>query len=254
MASFVWGRDPQEAFDNPYEYEAQEQFEREAKAFLLKMFELLNSYNMKFSRDDVGLTKATWMLLVDLIDSLYECLALIEEKRHRIAARLFRDVVETMDLLKLFHCGTDKASGELEKWYKNEVISHGEARKILKDTEGESSALARRDYYRQLSKFTHRTYRALSDSYVLGAGNMLVHDSHSPSKPLVLPQTISAYYAVLGDLIIQVSKIASLGGLIEESYINEAWSIVLGEESVPRRFVMQRPNKANSTDAKKRRG
>ncbi len=30
MTSFIWGRSPQEAYENPYEYEAQEQFSREA--------------------------------------------------------------------------------------------------------------------------------------------------------------------------------------------------------------------------------
>ena len=244
MASFVWGRDPQEAFNNPYEYKAQEQFIREAKAFLLKMVSVLDTYNMKFGRDDVGLTKATWMLLVDLIDSLSECLTLIEEKRHRVAARLFRDAVETLDLLKLLHSGTSKASKTLEKWYENEVISHCEARKLLKETKGDSAAQMRNDYYRQLSKFTHRTYRTLLDSFVLGAGNKLAHDSHSSSKLLVLPHTISAYYAVLSDLIIQFSEIANLGGIIEESYIKEAWSHILDEKSVPRHFVIQRPNKA----------
>ena len=249
MSSFVWGRDPQEAFDNPYEYDAQEQFVREAKVFLKRMTEALDGYNMKFNRDDVGLKKATWMLLQDLVDSLYECLVLIQEKRHRVAARLFRDVVETLDLLKLFHSGTEKASRTLEKWYENEVISHGKARDYLKDVEGEAVAAARRDYYRQLSKFTHRTYRSLLDSYVLGRGDKLAHDSHSSSKLLVLPQIISAYYAVLGDLIIQVTEITSLGGVIESSYIKEAWLAALEEKRVPRRFAIKRPNKANPADA-----
>jgi len=31
MPSIVWGRHPQEAFDNPYEYAAQEQFTREVE-------------------------------------------------------------------------------------------------------------------------------------------------------------------------------------------------------------------------------
>lgn len=249
MTSFVWGRNPQEAFDNPYEYDAQDQFVREAEAFLRRMTEALDSYNMKFTRDDNGLKKATWMLLQDIVDSLYECLALIKEKRHRIAARLFRDVVESLDLIKLFHSGTERASRTLEKWYENEVISHSKARDYLKDIEGESAANARRDYYRQLSKFTHRTYRALLDSYVLGRGDKLAHDSHSPSKLLVLPQTISAYYAVLGDLIIQMAEIASLGGVIEKSYVKEAWLASLEEKRVPRRFAIKRPNKANPADA-----
>jgi len=34
MPSLVWGRSPQEAYDNPYEYEAQEQVVLEGKLHL----------------------------------------------------------------------------------------------------------------------------------------------------------------------------------------------------------------------------
>ncbi len=191
MASFVWGRDPQEAFDNPYEYDAQEQFVREASAFLKIIFEKLHEHNRKFHRDDTSLIKAIWMLDLDMIDSLQECLDLLVAKRHRIASRLFRDVVESLDLLKLFNSGTDRSEKLLLEWYKNEVISHGEARNYLKEVDGENASKNRRDYYRQLSKFTHRTYRALTDSYILAKDDLLVHDSIHLSKSLILPHYFS---------------------------------------------------------------
>ena len=43
MPSIVWGRDPQEAFEEPYEYCAQEQFVGEADALLRRLYGLLNS-------------------------------------------------------------------------------------------------------------------------------------------------------------------------------------------------------------------
>src|SRR5262245_37630373 len=109
MASIVWGRHPQEAHDNPYEYEAQEQFVREAKELLTQLQTKLDGFTMAFHRDDRTLKKATWMLALDLIDALLESVQLFEEKRHRIAFRLFRDVVETMDLLRVLHSGNPRA-------------------------------------------------------------------------------------------------------------------------------------------------
>ena len=41
MASFIWDRDPQEAIRNPYEYNAQKQFHREAITLTEKLAEKL---------------------------------------------------------------------------------------------------------------------------------------------------------------------------------------------------------------------
>ena len=43
MPRRVWGCDPQEAFDQPYEYDLQKQFAREAKAVLGRLYKSLNS-------------------------------------------------------------------------------------------------------------------------------------------------------------------------------------------------------------------
>ena len=61
MASFVWGRSPQEAFKNPYEWGANEQFASESKALLDRFFEILMKNNMSFKKSDISLEKAEWM-------------------------------------------------------------------------------------------------------------------------------------------------------------------------------------------------
>lgn len=123
MASIVWGRHPQEAYDNPYEYDAQDQFVREAKELLTQLQLKLDRFTMAFHRDDQTLEKATWMLALDLIDALLESVQLFEEKRHRIAFRLFRDVVETMDLLRVLHSNKPLAMKALHLWYEDETES-----------------------------------------------------------------------------------------------------------------------------------
>ena len=97
MPSFIWNRTPQEAMDNPYEYDAQEQFTREASNILELISEELQKHDRKFTRDERTIDKAIWMLQNDALDSLKGILTSLNEKHHRIAGKLFRDVIETLD-------------------------------------------------------------------------------------------------------------------------------------------------------------
>jgi hypothetical protein len=237
MASFVWGRSPQEAFNNPYEWDANSQFASEAKGLVDNFFEVLMKKNMCFEKSNRSLEKAEWMLLTDSTDALIEALDNLGNKKHRITARLFRDVVENLDLLTFFRSNTQKSDGKLKEWFNGEFIPHKISRDYLKKTDGEVAGKERAKYYKELSAFTHRTYSALCDSYSLGKGEMLVYDSLTESKMLVLPNTLSAYYAVLGDLLLQLSKSFSLSNLISEAELAEYWEEVIKIETVPRRFV-----------------
>jgi hypothetical protein len=240
MASIVWGRHPQEAHDNPYEYEAQEQFVREAKELLSQLQVALDLFTMEFHRDDRSLEKATWMLAIDLNDVLLESVQLLVEKRHRIAFRLFRDAVETIDLLQVLHSNTPRAQKALSLWYEDQTIPHRESRMHIEEQAGKDTAAKRKDYYTQLSKFTHRTYRALLKSYSLGKGDMLVHDSHS-MRILVLPQTIASGLAVLADLILQATKCLKQCGPLAPEEVANAWLAAIELHTAPRRFDPSRP-------------
>src|SRR5919112_2046420 len=103
MPSQVWGRSSQEAFHNPYEYAVQEQFLREADALLERLNANYQKYSMKFHFEDRSATKAVWMLQLDALDSLRDALQALSTKNHRVAAKLFRDVVETLDLAAFFY-------------------------------------------------------------------------------------------------------------------------------------------------------
>jgi hypothetical protein len=74
MPSQVWGRDPAEAFEEPYEYGMQEQFAREAETLFAGLYRLLNSERHRYSLEDRSREKAVWMLAMDALDSLRECL------------------------------------------------------------------------------------------------------------------------------------------------------------------------------------
>lgn len=239
MTSIVWGRHPQEAYDNPYEYEAQEQFVREARELLTQLQVALDHFTMEYHKDDRSLEKATWMLAVDLNDALLECIQLLEEKRHRIAFRLFRDAVETIDLIQVLHSKMPTAQKVLQRWYENDTIPHRDSRKHIEEHEGKDAAIKRKEYYDQLSKFTHRTYRALMQSYSLGRDDMLVHDSRS-MRMLVLPQTIASGFAVLADLIIQATECLKQCGALTPEEVANAWLVAIELHVVPRRFAPTR--------------
>ena len=240
MASLVWGRHPQKAYDNPYEYEAQDQFVREAKEFLSQIQVALDHFTMEFHVYEQSLEKATWMLAIDLNDTLLESVQLFVEKRHRIAFRLFRDAVETIDLLQVLHSNTPRASKALRLWYENKTIPHRESRQHIKESAGKDIANRRKDYYAELSKFTHRTYRALLKSYSLGRDDMLVHDSHA-KRMLVLPQTIASGFAVLADLIVQATECLKQCGPLTPEEVDNAWRVAIELHTVPRRFAPIRP-------------
>jgi hypothetical protein len=221
MPSIVWNRDPEEAYQNPYNYSAQEQFAREARRLLDSLAVGYEKYQMTFHRDDRSLKKAVWMLQMDALDSLSHCLDMIELMRHRIAGRLFRDVVETLDLAAYFSSDSDKSRANLEKWFDDKIILHRVYRDYIQKTIGAGAAKERAEFYSQLSKFSHRSYRALQKGYSRGAGDMMVYEGYHETMN-VLPHTIAAYYSILAGLILEFCNEAVKWGILSKVTVRKA--------------------------------
>ncbi len=81
MPSFVWDRDTEDAWNEPYEYEGQEQFHREAKKVLGYLKEHYSSKDMHFDRDEETLDKAVWLMQTDALEAIVDSLTLTEEKK-----------------------------------------------------------------------------------------------------------------------------------------------------------------------------
>jgi len=247
LPSQIWERDPQEAFENPYEYEIQDQFVREARSLFPQLYRLLNSDHHRYSLEDRSRQKAVWLLAMDALDSLRDCLKALTRKEHRVAGKLFRDVVENMDLAEYFHSGND-TSAALVKWYADEIVGHSCYRDYVKRTRSEQEAKRLAKHYSSLSRFTHRSYRAILEGYSRGGGNRLVHDgicemygnSENSTTSLVLPQTIASYYAVLANLVREYSTELSELGLVTRDEVRDAFSKSLEEGAIPRRFLPRR--------------
>jgi hypothetical protein len=244
MPSLVWRRDPVEAFENPYEYSIQEQFSREARALFAKLYLLLDSRGC-FTGEERSPAKAGWLLAMDALDSLRECLDALGRKDHRVAGKLFRDVMETMDLASYFRNGGSASRRYLNKWYADEVVPHRVYRDYVKRTRGDAVAQQLAAHYRELSRFNHRSYRVILASYSQGREDRLVHDrvgerygvGEAAVKSMVLPQTLANYYAVLANLVIEYASDLLELGLVTQKQIQDAFAASLEAETVPRRFV-----------------
>lgn len=239
MPSLVWIQDPNDAHANPYEYEVQDQFYREAERYLGHLYNGLDRYVLKFHKDDRSVEKAIWMLQIDAVDALRDCLETLQSKRHRLTSRLFRDVIESLDLAAYFASRDDASTRDLATWYRDEVVPNRRYRAFLSrvGAKPESKDKARR--YSSLSRFAHRTYRALLQSYSLGRDDLLVYDSHSPI--LVLPATISLYCVVLAQLVLDATTALTSGGLISREEAYAAWVDSIEEETIPFRFMHHVP-------------
>ncbi|MFS0727649.1 hypothetical protein [Paenibacillus sp. 1P07SE] len=240
MTSFVWGRSPQEAYENPYEYEAQDQFSREAERLINELFTFLMRSNGQYTRDDRSTEKAIWMLFVDGAETIKDCLKLINSKQHRLACRLFRDVVETMDLATYFSSSDEEKQKNLKKWYDNEVIPNRVFRNYVASTVGEVISKAYRDIYSDLSKLNHRSYRSLAYSYLLRKQEFLVYEDERSSEVLKLPQPVAMCYALLAGIITRYSDRMIECDLITLEEITIIWNMALEKESVPRRFMTKK--------------
>ena len=197
LKSRFWHQALDDVVKNPYDYENQILFIKESKSLLNRIYKLYDSYQLKFHLDNKSLEKCVWMLQIDALDTLRDCLYLVEKKKHRLIGKMFRDVVETLDVAHLIKEKQDKY---LVKWYDNEIILHCEYRKYLEKNGKIKEKEASKRFYKNLSGWTHHTYFTLKNSYSLGRDDMLVYDSHC-SKILVLPQTISQYLWMLNILI-----------------------------------------------------
>lgn len=186
-----------------------------------------------------------WLLAMDALDSLRESLAALERREHRITGKLFRDVIESMDLAAYVSEPSHQNKDALARWYRNEYVAHREYRDRFRQLHGEPAAKALATHYHRLSRFTHRSYSAILEGYTLGSESRLVHDRTDETLSernvsnlmLVPPQTIAAYHAALAAFIIEYAESLIVLGLVESEDIRSAFDSSLETDTVPRRFM-----------------
>jgi hypothetical protein len=218
IKSRLWTQRLEEVLRNPYDYESKELFLKEASSILNAVYKSYDKYFLKFRLDKRTKEKAIWMLHLDALDTLRDCVFLLKKKKHRIVGKLFRDVTEVLDLAALFWWECDKHQDKLRKWYDDKVIPHSEFRQYLKRTKGESFSKTSSAMYSSLSRWTHHCYSVLLSSYSRGSKEdnaLLMCDSHFRSDTLILPQIISQYAWEIKDLILYFLSNVKMVGLVD---------------------------------------
>ena len=201
--SIFWKLSIQEGWENSYKYQEKDLFLDEAVNLLNGIYDEYDKFNLKFNINDKSLKKAVWMMHLDAIDTLRDCLYLLEHKKHRLVGKMFRDIKETLDIALLFIGGESKY---LKDWFeKGKTPQHSIYRELIKKQYGADEKNKLYSEYQRLSKWTHHGYFNLRHSFSLGVDDYMVYESHSP-EILVLPQTISIYIIELKNLILQMEN------------------------------------------------
>jgi hypothetical protein len=206
MPSAVWTRTIEKAFDFPYAYDAQKQFLQEADTILAAARTLLLQLNMKFTVEDQSVEKATWMLQFDALDALADALFLFRENRPSAAGRMFRDVLDTLDVAEHFTRGGEASRNDLAKWYSDDFVKHARARESAGQERGEAAKKAMADEYGDFSRFVHRTYRIVQRSYGQGVGERIWNDSELRDHGHPMPQTVAEFLTIYAQLILYLVK------------------------------------------------
>ena len=229
MRSPLWTQPLDEVVANPYDWPSYRLFQEESRLILDALFPLLDRHVLKHHKDERSLDKALWMLLNDALDTLRDCVALMEQQKHRLVGKMFRHLIEVMDLASYFHASTSDSRADLERWFDDEVIPHRRYRNHLERTHGTEKADQSKRDYSNFSRWTHNSYRTLLNSYSLGRDDLLVYDSHSPSI-LTLPSTLSQYLWALGKFITEYVALLELTGFATRAEIEDAKNVEAVED------------------------
>ncbi|GGW24300.1 hypothetical protein [Arenibacter certesii] len=238
MKNFIWNRDPQEAMDNPYEYEAQEQFRNESEKLVKALRKLIIS-KFSFKLNEKSTEKAIFMLTINALDSAFEIVQSLNNQSHRVTAHLLRTIDESIDLGVFFNSKSEKSERKVEKWFNDEIISHSDYRDYIKQKEGEEKFELERNNYRKISKFSHNSYKTLLYSYIKRSDEAIVHGSLYESGILIPVQTIAMYHAISGFYFQKIAFKMVEFKLIE---LEEMLNIMLDsqeENTIGRKFVMR---------------
>lgn len=202
MKSELWNKNSIKAFTSGYSTEELNFFDKECEEFLTVVINLSKSLNNKFSANSIELKKANWLILNDISCSLFDCLAELKKGNIRIAGRVYRDVLENMHLLELLN---KKDNGKLlKKWFNNEFIPHRTYRDWLKKNDENLSTLTK-DVYQLYSKFSHRTFKPIIESYYANENGNLEHKWHLDRQNNDDLKILSIYYSHLSYFVLKTS-------------------------------------------------
>ncbi len=235
MISNIWKLKPQEVYQYPYDYESQNLFIQEAEYILSKLFNELIKYSGIYTINDKTKEKAIWMLQLDALDTLNDCLILLKNNNFRIAGRLFRDIIETLDLAAYFSFNTEESHKNLKRWFNDEIIQNSVYRNFLKN-ENIKLFEMKREHYRMISKINHRTYFHIGSCYIRGQNDLMLYASTNYFKDSIPPHNRASYLSLLADLIMIYINEMLLRNILKLELIEIILKEAFKEDQVPNEF------------------
>lgn len=204
LKNIIWTRGTQEAMDNPYEWDAQKKFVKEANEFLRKIRKHIIE-NKSFTKDDISKEKAIWMLSLVALDSAIEITISLKRNQIHVIYHLLRSIQEALDLATFFSIGDNKSTEMLNKWYRGEIVSHAVYRDYLKKMGNNEKSDHLNQIYKALSKFKHNAYPTLLYSYFLAPNGIIHHYGRYESDSSKPVNTIAMLHSVTAKVILELS-------------------------------------------------
>jgi len=200
MKSEIWNEENNiKAFTTGYSEEQIAIFNIECEIFLKEVLRQSAFLNSTFKSDVNDLAKANWLILNEITSSLYDCHQNIIICNIRVASRIFRDVLENMHILELLNKSNNPKY--LIKWYANEVISHSEYRAWIKNQKTPELSELTREVYRLYSKYAHRTFESIYESYTENSNKTIVFNLYLDNTNTFNLKILSKYYSHLSYFI-----------------------------------------------------
>ena len=200
MKSEIWKTDFSKAYEDGYTIEEINSFYSEAELLLRQLVNYFESLNGKYSIENKDKNLLIYLVLNELINSLYDAVLVLHNGNIRMASNVFRQVMECRDIIKLIH--SENGEEYIGKWFNDEYIPHSDYRKLIGDEDLELKDLTK-NIYQRYSKYSHRSYSAIIDSYVLKTEKLHFNrqlDLNSTAQRKIL----SRYYAHLATFILNV--------------------------------------------------
>lgn len=164
MKSTIWKTDFIKAYQVGYSRNDIDSFISEAELLLRQLINHFKSLNGKYPADKKDKNLLVYLILNELINSLYDAVLALRNGNIRLTSRVFREVMECRDIIKLVH--SENGAKYVDKWFKDEYIPHSDFRKTLENNVNGLKDLTR-DIYQRYSKYTHRSYSAIIDSFTI---------------------------------------------------------------------------------------
>lgn len=164
MKSKIWKADFIEAYQVGYSRKDIDSFIAEAKLLLRQLINHFKTLNGKYTSDKKDKNLLVYLIINELINSLYDAVLALQNGNIRLTSRVFREVMECRDIIKLVH--SENGEKYVDKWFKDEYIPHSDFRKTLGNNNNGLKDLTR-DIYQTYSKYTHRSYSAIIDSFTI---------------------------------------------------------------------------------------